>query len=177
MNKRLAAVLVSVILVVVAFSAIAQTINRPEKAPGAEAIAEAKKMTEGLFADFKNGHSEKMATWIVNEIGYSWDAAKRMTQTGEFRSKLDYISLNPPQSPYGTLDGYDLIDESYLPGTNRYFRLGYMSYHEGAPLIWEFRFYVKPNGKVALTYIAWSEENPFEYLAHSDMLLPLWYKE
>jgi len=83
--------------------------------------------------------------------------------------------MSPPQSSYGKLDGYDLMDESYLPGSVRYFRLTYISYHEGAPLIWQFRFYVKPNGKIALNYITWSEKNPFEFLSTSDMLLQFWF--
>ena len=50
-----------------------------------------------------------------------------------------------------------------------------MSYHAGAPLVWEFRFYVKPDGHTSLNAIGWDPKNPFEYLASPDMLLNRWY--
>ena len=90
----------------------------------------------------------------------------------DFKSKLDLVITSPPVTPYGKLSGYDLIDEAYLPNSNRYFRLVYISYHEGAPLLWEFRFYVKPDGKIALNYIVWSEKNPFEYMSNAEMTFP-----
>ena len=76
---------------------------------------------------------------------------------------------------HGKMDGFDLLKESILPGTNRYFRLTYMTYHEGAPLLWEFRFYVKPDGKPKLTYVSWNDKNPFEYLTSPEMLIDQWY--
>jgi hypothetical protein len=164
-------------LLFMSIPAIAQTFHPQLKKPNEKVIAEARKMAEGLFADLKTGNSEKMAKWVVEQIGYAWDASTKLKNMNEFKSKLDIILLSPPQNAYGQLDGYDLIDESYLPGSNRYFRLTYISYHEGAPLIWQFRFYVKPDGKIAVNHIGWSDDNPFEYLSTSDMLLQRWYEK
>jgi len=131
-------------------------------------------MVAGLFSNLKEGKTEDIAKWIVSEIGYALDAPTKVKNTSEYKSKLDIVLISPPASAYGKLDGYDQIDEAYLPGSPRYFRLSYNSYHEGAPLIWEFRFYVKPNRTVGLNYISWIEKNPFEYLSTSDMLLTHW---
>jgi len=155
----------------------AQTTRPQIKRPAEEVIANARKMMEELFADLKAGKSEKIAKWMIDQIGYAWDASTKLQNMNEYKSKLDIILLSPPANAYGKLDGYDLLDESFLPGSDRYFRLTYISYHEGAPLIWEFRFYVKPDRKVALNYIGWSEKNPFEYISTSEMLLQLWYEK
>jgi hypothetical protein len=136
-----------------------------------QSMTNAKQMVENLFADLKIGKSEKMAKLIAEEIGYAWDDSTKRESVNAFKSDFDLILRDPPAAKYGKLQGYDLIDESFLPHSNRYFRLVYISYHEGAPLIWEFRFYVKPNGKIALNNIVWSEKNPFEYISTSDMLL------
>ena len=95
-------------------------------------------------------------------------AGRRCARTlrDNFRSKLDALLASPPVSPYGKLSGYDLVDESYLPNSARYFRLIYITYHEGSPLMWQFRFYAKPDGKVALENVEWSEKNPFQYCRH-----------
>ena len=132
-------------------------------------------MVSNLFEDLKAGKSQEIAEWIASQIGYNWDATTKVQQTNEFKSQLDIILINPPASSYGSLDGYDLIDESYLPGSDRYFRRTYISYHEGAPLIWEFRFYVKPDGTTTMNAIQWEAQNPFEYMSTSDMLLNRWY--
>jgi len=146
------------------------------KQASGEAVAQARKMVTSLFTNLKEGKTEDIAKWIVAEIEYAQDAATKVKNTGEFKSKLDIISLSPPEGTYGKLDGFDEIDEAYLPGSSRYFRLTFLSYHEGAPLTWEFRFYVKPDGKVALHYISWSEKNPFEYLSSGDMLVTHWLR-
>jgi len=154
-----------------------QTFKRETRIPKDNVLNQAREMTVQVFFNLKNGESEKLAKWIVEQIGYTWDASSKVTQTNDFKSKLDVILLDPPASPYGKLDKYDLIDESYLPGSDRYFRMSYISYHQGAPLIWEFRFYVKPDGIVTLNNITWTEDDPFEYLSTNEMLLPLWHQK
>ncbi|MCG8607294.1 hypothetical protein MJD09_20220 [bacterium] len=74
---------------------------------------------------------KKMAEWMVDQLGYAWDASTKLQNKNEYQSKIEIILLNPPANAYGTMDGYDLIEESYLPGSNRFFRLTYISYHEG----------------------------------------------
>jgi len=133
-------------------------------------------MAEQLFEWLKAGKNDEIAEWIVSEVGYAWDAGTRIKKLNEFKSQLDILKVSPPDSSYGKLGGYDLIEESYLPGSNRFFRTTYITYHEGAPLIWEFRFYVNPEDKVTLNFITWDPSNPFEYLAKSDMQLERWYK-
>lgn len=142
-------------------------------APG-EAVAAARGMVATLFANLKEGKTEEIAKWMVEEVGYASDAATKIKNAGEYKSQLDIVLLSPPASSFGKLDGYDLIDEAYLPGSSRFFRLSYISYHQGAPLIWEFRFYVRPDGSVSLNYISWNPKNPFEFLSTNDMLLTHW---
>lgn len=152
-------------------------VNQVDRASASgEAVAAGRKMVATLFANLKEGKTEDIARWIVSEVGYALDAPSKVKNTNEYKSKLDIVLISPPASAYGKLDGYDQINEAYLPGSSRYFRLSYISYHEGAPLLWEFRFYVTPNGKVSLNHLSWNEKNPFEYLSTSDMLLTHWVK-
>jgi hypothetical protein len=157
-------------------SAGAQQVAAQVKTPNAEAISAAYKIAEGIFAKLKEGKTEDIAKSIVEQLGHAWDASTRVKNMNDFKSKLDMISISPPEGAYGKLSGYDLIEESSLPGTDRYFRLTWISYHEESPMIWEFRFYVKPDGKVALHYCGWSDKNPFEYLSRADMQLLRWYQ-
>jgi len=154
-----------------------QAVPPQMKMPSGEAISAAHKMAEQLFTNLKAGESEKIAQWIVGELGFTWDATTRVKNMNEYKAKMDIIQISPPEGSFGALSGYDLIEESYLPGSNKFFRTTYISYHEGAPLIWEFRFYVKPNGSVSLNFIGWNPGNPFEYLAKPDMQLERWYKK
>jgi hypothetical protein len=176
--RRLSSLLL--ILTVVALTALrsagAQQVTPQVKTPNAAAISAAYKVAEGVFAKLKDGKTEEIAKNIVDQLGNAWDASTRVKNTNEFKSKLDMISISPPEGAYGKLSGYDLIEESSLPGTDRYFRLTWITYHEGAPMIWEFRFYVKPDGKVALHYCGWSDKNPFDYLSTADMQLLRWYQ-
>jgi hypothetical protein len=149
-----------------------QSVKPEAKTPSPEALAAAHKVCTDLFSNLAAGKTEEIATWITNELGYTNDAASKMTLKNNFKSKLDLVVASPPVTPYGKLSGYDLLDESYLPNSKRYFRLTFISYHEGAPLIWEFRFYVKPDGKVLLNHLEWSEKNPFEYMSTPEMRYP-----
>lgn len=150
---------------------------RSEVVPPPEKILNAaRNMVHDLFKNLKEGKTEEIASWIVSEVGFAWDAPKKISSRNDFKSKLDIVLVSPPESSYGKLHGYDLIDEAFLPGSSRYFRFAYLSYHEGAPLIWEFRFYVQPDETVTLHYVSWNDSNPFEYLSRSDMLLNRWYE-
>jgi hypothetical protein len=155
-------------------AAHAQLFKPELKVPKADALSAARKTCTDMFAKLKDGQSEAIAAWIVEQVAFSRDEASKLNLKNDFRSKLELVLANPPVSPYGTLAGYDLVDEAYVPGSDRYFRLTYMTYHQRAPLLWEFRFYVKPDGVVSLHYISWNETNPFEFLATSDMMLPRW---
>jgi hypothetical protein len=166
-----------IIVLMSAWAPLFPGVNQIDRAEASgEAVAAGRKMVASLFSNLKEGKTEDIAKWIVSEVGYALDAPTKVKNTSEYKSKLEIVLISPPASAYGKLDGYDQIDEAYLPGSSRYFRLSYISYHEGAPLIWEFRFYVKPNGKVGLNYISWIEKNPFEYLSTNDMLLTHWLK-
>ncbi len=174
--KRILMLAVAVILISPA--ALRAQLHRPAlEVPSAEALSAARKLCTGLFDKLKAGRTGDIADWMISELGYSYSEADKITRRNDFKSKLDLVLKGPPASAYGKLDGYDLLDESYLPGTSRYFRYVYISYHQRAPLIWEFRYFIKPDGKVALNYIIWSEQNPFEYLATSAMRLPDWYRD
>jgi hypothetical protein len=171
MMKKYFVIIPLIALLPLAFVVTGQDFERKLKPPAPETVAEAKAIVAGVFNDLEQGRSEKIASWIVDEIGYNWEASKKVQMISEYRSKLDIILLSPPDSPYGPMDGYDLLDEGFLAGTDRFFRLIYMTYHVGAPLIWEYRFYVTSGGELKLNYIGWSEDNPFEYMSQSDKLL------
>lgn len=149
--------------------AFAQSPKAETKKPSQESLAAAYKAATDIFTKLSAGKTEEVAAWIAEEIGYTRDPASRMTLKGDFKNKLDLIMTSPPVTPYGKISGYDLINESYLPNSSRYFRLIYITYHEDAPLIWEFRYYVKPDGKIALSYIQWSEANPFEFVTRPEV--------
>ena len=146
--------------------------TRQTRTPSRESLYDAHKACQELFSNLSTGNTEEAARWISNELGYAQDDDGRQSMMENFRNKFDALLVTPPASPYGKLSGYDLIDESYLPNSTRYFRLIYMTYHEGAPLLWEFRFYVRPEGHVALENVEWSEKNPFEYMSAPDKLYP-----
>jgi hypothetical protein len=149
-----------------------QSSRAAGKTPSREALYEAHKDCADLFGNLANGNTEEAARWIASEVGYTRDDDGKAAMRDDFKSKLDAVIASPPDSPYGKLSGFDLLDEAYLPNSARYFRLVYISYHEGAPLVWQFRFYVKPDGRVALESVEWSEKNPFEYMATPEMLYP-----
>src|SRR5713226_9401819 len=114
----------------------AQSFKPGVKTPSLEALTAARKACADLFSNLAAGKTEEIATWITNELGYTRDPASKMTLRNDFKSKFDLVTASPPVTPYGKLSGYDLIEEAYLPNSNRYFRMIYISYHEGAPLIW-----------------------------------------
>jgi len=101
---------------------------------------------------------------IVEETGYYLDKSEKEKTKNEYKANLNKIFVEPPKGKYGICYGYN------LPGSNRYFRSYYISYHSGAPLIWEFRFYIRPKGELSLNHISWSEKNPFECFSSLDLI-------
>ena len=154
--------------------ASAQLFKAETKVPNAKALSAAQKHCTQVFEHLKAGKTQEISDWIMSEIGYALSEADKIRRRNEFKSRLDLLLAGPPSGPYGKIDGYDLLDESYLRGSDRYFRYVYISYHQDAPLIWEFRFYVRPDGGASLNFIIWSEMNPFVYMSTPDMLLALW---
>lgn len=132
----------------------------------------AKQMAKGIFENLQNNEHRAIADFIVENIGYSWNESKKITERNDYLSKLEIISMKPPMGVFGDCFGYDLIEEGFLTGSDRYFRHSYLSYHDGSILVWEFRFYVNKDDKVTLHYIGWSDKNPFEYMSTPDMVLP-----
>ncbi len=101
------------------------------KTPSHEVLLEAKKDCADLFGDLANGNTQEAARWMADEVGYTRDDDGKAAMRDDFKSKLDAVITSPPDSPYGKLSGFDLLDEAYLPNSARYFRLIYVSYHEG----------------------------------------------
>ncbi len=149
----------------------AQNLNL-SKTPKPEYLDSAKELAKGVFENLKQKNHKEIADFIVESIGYNWQESKKITERNDYLAKLEIISLKPPDGVYGDLNGYDLIDEGFLQGSDRLFRHTYISYHDGSILIWEFRFYVDKDEKVNLHYMGWSDKNPFEYMSTPDMLLP-----
>lgn len=173
MLRRLMPVIILVLLVPVTHAS-EQPFKAKTKVPNAEALSAARTQCTQLFDHLKAGKTQEISDWIISEVGCALSEGVRIAQRNDFKSKLDLILVGPPASPYGKIDGYDLIDETYLPGSDRYFRYVYITYHQSAPLTWEFRFYVKPDNSVSLNFITWTELNPFKYMSTPDMLLRLW---
>ncbi|ASB49155.1 hypothetical protein [Alkalitalea saponilacus] len=142
------------------------------KTPKKEHLAAAKELAKKIFDNLANKNHQEIANFIVDNIGFNWDESRRISSRNDYLSKLEILSLKPPMGVFGDLFGYDLIEEAFLMGSDRYFRHTYLSYHEGSLLIWEFRFYVNKDGNTTLHYIGWSDNNPFEYMSTPDMVLP-----
>ncbi len=123
-----------------------------------------------FFDDLKNKRTEKIARMIVEETGYYLDEDTKEKTKNDYRTKLDSIFIEPPNGRYGDFYEYNLINTSYLPGSNKYIRLYYISYHLGTPLTWEFRFYIRPKGDLSLNHISWNEKNPFDCFSSPDLI-------
>lgn len=141
-----------------------------------EAVEEAKSIAvDSIFAHLKEGQGDMLANWITDQVHSGASGTSRMEQVNKFKSQFSMITQGSPESPFGEIDGYDLIQKSRLPGTDRYFRLTYMTYHREAPLVWEMHFYVRPDGETGLNYIQFNGKNPFTYMTTSDMLIENYY--
>lgn len=157
-------------------TALAQSRNPSLRNPSVASFEQADALVDTVFTALEAGDTEFLAAWLNDKVGAYSDAATRVRQINEYRSHLDILLLAPPEGTWGPLAGYDLIQESILPGSDRFFRRLYMAYHEGAPIIWEFLFYVRPDKRVVMYGWNNSPENPFVYLSTPDMLLTRWYE-
>jgi hypothetical protein len=166
-------ILMSLFIFTIAFGQIANAqavdiLNTPKN----ECIDAAKVIASQIFDDLQKGLITKVVDNVIDEIGFSWDETRRITARNQYLSTLNIIFMNSPKvSSYGNLEGFDLIEVGFIPGSSRYFRHIYMTYHENNVLIWQFRFYVNSKGKVKLNYIEWSDKNPFEYLGAAEMFI------
>ena len=140
------------------------------KTPTEQSLKEANKIVKTFFENLKNKNHEKNVDYIVENIGFTWDESKKISTRNEYLNKFQIMDIKPPKGFYGDFQGFDIIDQGVLPGSDRYFRNTYLAYFEQSVLIFEFRFYVTQDKKVRLNYIGWSEKNPFEYMSTADML-------
>lgn len=163
------------LLVLAAPSAHAQGVRPLIKPPSQVVLLQADALTDTVFAALKEGRTQDVAEFLNRHVGYAVSQSEQVKSISQVRSQLDVVLLPPPDGPFGQMDGYDLLEESYLPGSDRFFRRTYLTYHEGGPLTWEFRYYVRPSGRVVLNAYQFDPKNPFEYLSTSDMLLNRWY--
>lgn len=155
------------------FDATAQTTYQR---PNPELVEEAKSVVkDSIFARLRTGEVEALAEWLTDQVHSPASGTPRMKQLNQFRSEFQMIAQNPPDSPFGDMDGYSLLQESHLPGTSRYFRLTYMTYHQEAPLVWEVHFYVTPDESPVLTFVQYNGQNPFSYMTTPDMLIEEYY--
>lgn len=170
--QRVALLLGSVLLLgTTAAAQVRGTIGEP----ATEALAQAHQLCSGWFDLLTQGKTEEVAQAVTEQVSVAKSPSERIQTLNELKSSLDIILAGPPTSAYGAIDGYALLEQSYLPGTDRCFRFTFMTYHTDAPLLWEFRWYVKPNGTVVLSNVTWSGDNPFAYMSTTDMLFPGWY--
>lgn len=155
-----------------AMPATGQHIQRPDQLHLDQARAI---VADSVFQRLSDKHADELAVWVIEQIHTDASGTTRTQLLSEFQSQFRLIVDDGPTNPFGELDGYDLLQEVALPGTKRYFRLLYMTYHQRTPLVWEFHFYVKPDGDLALTFLHFTGGNPFEYMSTSDMLIERFY--
>ncbi len=168
--------MLALIAIIVTSNTLSAQKNYLRNEPKAEHLAEARAIAEHIFENFMQDKITDIAEYIVDHIGFTWNPVKRISELNDYKAKLEMMKVGPPNGVYGEMIDYDMIEEGFLPGSARYFRHTYLTYHEASLLTWEFRFYVGKNDELRLHYIGWSETNPFEYMSTSDMLLPLYSK-
>lgn len=167
--------LLFLLFVATAQGALSQGVTPIIRPPSAEVLSQADALVDTVFTALQEGRSHDVAEFFNRHVGYTDNQTDQVTNVNTYRSQIDVILLPPPSGPLGPMAGYDLLEESYLPGSSRYFRRTYLTYHEGSPLIWEFRFYVRPDGTASLNAFQFDPGNPFAYLSTSDMLLNYWF--
>jgi hypothetical protein len=128
-----------------------------------------------VFARLQAGEAEALAEWVTDQVHSEASGTSRMQQLNKFKSQFNMVVEGGPQSPFGEMVGYDLLQESALPGTDRYFQFTYMTYQQEIPLVWEMHFCVTPEEKPMLTYIRFDGQNPFSYMTTPDMLIERYY--
>lgn len=164
--------LVTVLIFSLSHSLSAQTFKNPDPALVEKAM---NILDENLFARLEAGNANELAEWVTDQTHSEASGTTRMQSLNQFQSQFGIILQSGPDSPFGNIEGYDLIQQSALPGTDRYFRLLYMSYHRKAPLLWEVHFYVQHDGELSVTYFQFDGQNPFAYLTTPDMLIDQYY--
>lgn len=165
-------ILLSVVLTLfICLNADAQA-SMAKKTPKMEELKQADAIAKRFFELLKKNEIKALSEYIVEGLGSSWDDTKKIQARNDYTSKFEMIALRPPKGVYGIFDGYDMIEQGFLFGSDRYFRNTYIGYFEESVLLFEFRFYVNSKNKVMLNYVGWSDKNPFEYMSTSDMLLP-----
>lgn len=131
-----------------------------------DVVEEAKAIVaDSIFARLRAGEVDSLATWVTDQLDASAMGRSRRQRISEFRSQFSVVTQQGPMSRFGPMGGYDLLQETALTGTDRYFRFTYMTYHQEAPLVWEFHFYVTPNGDPVLNYFEFTGDNPFDQVA------------
>src|SRR6185436_3165444 len=100
-GRRLA--LAASVLALLAGEAFGQVGKPRIVTPDAKAVSAAYKMAESVFDQLKAGKNEDLAKWLTDQIGFAWDASKKVQNTSEYKTKLDMIMLSPPSGNYGKL--------------------------------------------------------------------------
>lgn len=163
-------------IVVLAFILSTSASAQSYKRPSAIAVLKAKTMLEEhLFPRLESGEADELAEWVTDQTHSEASGTTRTQSLSQFQTQFRMVLQGGPESPFGLMHGYDLIQEVSLPGTDRYFRLVYMTYHQRAPILWEVHFYVQPDDEVSVTYFQFNGQNPFVYLATPDMLIDMYY--
>lgn len=161
------------LLFTVPTGAHAQGMNGPELG----ALEAAKGIVaDSIFARLEAGEADALAEWITDQLHSEASGTSRLQQLSNFQSQFRMIAQGGPKTPFGQMEGFDMIQKTALPGTDRYFRLVYLTYHESIPLVWEFHFYVRSGGDVKLSYFKFDGKNPFEYLSTPDMFIENYYE-
>lgn len=153
-------------------TAHAQTLGQPDPALVEQAKA---LVADSIFTRLNADQADALAEWVTDQTHSDASGVTRMQQLSQFQSQFRMIAASGPSNPFGEMDGFDLLQQSSLPGTDRYFRLTYMTYHDELPLVWEFHFYARPDGGLSMPYLQFSGQNPFTYLSTPDMLIERYY--
>lgn len=140
-------------------------------ASGAAYRDAAQRQIAEFFDLLKAGRGDRAAIWAVEQVGAEWTAARRNQTIDQARPWMNELVATTTEGGIGRLEGAELIQVNRLPGTERYFRLFYMSHHTSAPLTWEFSYYVRPDGHLSLKCVSWSDENPFRLLSSREARL------
>lgn len=164
-------------LFIVVFLFTASPLNAQSfKSPDRAHLSQAKEVIlDSVFTRLNPEEADELAEWMVDQVHSDASGSNRVQQINQFQSQFRMIVQDGPDSPFGEMDGYDLLDETALPGTDRYFRLTYMTYHNRAPLVWEFHFYVTPTDELSLAFVNFEGQNPFSYMTTPDMLIQQFY--
>lgn len=169
---RTLSALTLLVIVLGSGAARAQTIQPPDRV-----LLERAKgiVADSIFARLEAGQADELAEWVTDATHSEASGVTRLQQFNQFQTQFRMMTEEATNSPFGKMEGYDLLQEVALPGTDRYFRLTYMSYHQELPLVWEIHFYVRPDRTLSIPYLQFNGQNPFTYLSTPDMLIERYY--